>query len=306
MKKLIVILVLAALCMCALPQRLSAQFREDAFKQSYNDENDSTYVSDTTDKLFSFKEWAGGMAHKNKLKIGTMAAASFVLPGTAQIYNKDYWKLGIIYGGMGTCAGLGGYYLHQYKKTDVLKYKQTGTWLLAGAGLVYWGSIMDGVICYKSDRNPLPGRATLYSILLPGLGQAYNGEYWKIPIYQGGIIASVYFLTSNDLNYKRFKRIHNQATTPGVEYTGPISADTAKYYRDVYRRYRDYSAVALALVYLLQVIDANVFAYMHDFEMNDDLSLRFEPTILAPDNQYCYSPNGQINHAVGFRLGLTF
>lgn len=297
---------MAVVCLGVFSGRASAQFRQDAFTQNYNDDVDSLSVSDTTDKLFSFKEWAGGMAHRNTIKIGTMAAAAAVLPGTAQIYNKDYWKLPIIYGGIGACAGVGGYYLNRYKKTEVLKDKQIGTWVLAGAGLFYWGSLMDGVACYKSDRKPLPGRATIYSMLLPGLGQAYNGEYWKIPIYQGGIIASAYFVYTNNLNYQRFKWIHNQATTPGVEYTGPVSADTAKYYRDVYRRYRDYSIVALGLVYLLQVIDANVFAYMHDFEMSDDLSLKFEPAIIAPDYQFSYASNNIVNHAVGFRLGLTF
>ena len=27
-----------------------------------------------------------------------------------------------------------------------------------------------------------PGKASLYSAVLPGLGQAYNKSYWKIPI----------------------------------------------------------------------------------------------------------------------------
>ena len=121
------------------------------------------------------------------------------------------------------------------------------------------------------------------------------------------MMASIYFLTTNHTNYKRFKSIHNEATTSS-NYTGQISGETAKWYRDVYRRYRDYSIVATALVYFLQVIDANVFAYMHDFEVTDDISMKIEPTIISPDNAYAmhnnaFSPN---NNAVGMKLGLTF
>ena len=205
-------------------------------------------------------------------------------------------------------AGTGGYYLHKYKqsgKTD-LQAKTTGTWLMAGAGLVYWGSLMDGVVSYKSDKEPHPGRATLYSALLPGLGQIYNGEYFKVPIYWGCLMGATHFLINNNTNYKRFKRIHNEATTD-PNYSQSISGETAKWYRDEYRRYRDYSIVALALFYILQVVDANVFAYMHDFEVSDDISMNLEPAVIAPDNTYAFhSTNNPGQNAVGLRLGIRF
>ena len=177
---------------------------------------------------------------------------------------------------------------------------------MVGAGLVYWGTLMDGITCYKSDKEPNPGRATLYSVLLPGLGQIYNGELFKVPIYWGCLLGSVHFLINNNTNYKRFKRIHNEATTD-PNYSAQISAETAVWYRDVYRRYRDYYIVATALFYFLQVIDANVFAYMHDFEVSDDISMNIEPAVIAPDNAYAFhSGNTGINNAVGLRLGIRF
>lgn len=315
----------------------SAQFKEKAFNQSYN--NDTTAVADSADQLFSFKELFGGLAHKRDMRIGIMFAGSAILPGSAQIYNRDYWKLPIVYGGLGALAGTGGYYLHQYKKsksayekyTEVkinyeqitgnvypfeappldLKAKQTGTWLMVGAGLVYWGSMLDGVVNYHPDKKPHAGRATLYSALLPGLGQIYNGELFKAPIYWGCILGSVHFLTTNNINYKRFKRIHNEATSndPGISGNVPIDAETAKWYRDVYRRYRDYSIVATALFYFLQVIDANVFAYMHDFEVTDDLSMDIEPTVISPYNEYAMnmSPTyGTGSNAIGLKFGFRF
>ena len=288
----------------------NAQFKEEAFQQTYNEKGDSTAVADTADKLFSFKEWGRGIAHKQKIEVGTMFMGSLFAPGTAQIYNKDYWKLPIVYGGIGSLAGTGGYYLHRYNKSGNLSDKQTGTWLLAGAGLMYWGSLMDGVICYESEVDPLPGKATLYSALLPGLGQIYNGELFKLPIYWGGLLISTHLLVKYNTNYKRFKRIHNQATStdPEVSADVPISGETAKWYRDVYRRYRDYSIVATVLVYALQVIDANVFAYMHDFEVTDDITMNIEPALISPYNEYAMhtAPINPINNAVGMKVGIRF
>lgn len=328
-------ILILVVCLFGFTLNLKAQFKDEAFKQTYT--TDTTSRADTADKLFSFKEFAGALAHKNTMKIGTMFAGSVVLPGTAQIYNRDYWKLPVIYGGIGALAGTGGYYMHQYKQTQKrydawnsaktafedkfaveypfeapwvdTKSKNLGTWLLAGAGVLYWASLLDGVVCYQSDTNPLPGRATIYSILLPGLGQIYNGEFFKVPIYWGGLLASVHFLTTNHLNYQRFKRIHNEATTPGSGYSENISAETAKWYRDVYRRYRDYSIVATAAVYLLQIIDANVFAYMHDFEVSDDITMQIEPTVIAPYNAYAIntpSPTNGGQNAFGMRIGIRF
>lgn len=257
---------------------------------------------------------------------------ALVIPGGGQIYNRKYWKLPIIYGGIGAGIGLGTYYTLQYKNSvkahdaSLLAYneafaldpnttltvspvntraKTLGICMFGMAAAVYWASLLDGATYYKKGVFPNAGRATIYSILLPGLGQAYNREYWKIPIYWGALAGATHFLVTNDINYKRYKRIHNEATSPDKTYTGPISAETAVYYRDVFRRYRDYSIVALVGFYLLQVIDANVFSYMLDFDMSNDLSLHMEPAVIMPDTQYAFSPKDR-NAALGFSVGLRF
>ena len=322
------------ICLAGFTVDSSAQFKEEAFKQTYNSAADSTATADTAAKLFSFKDWAAGMSHKQTIKIGTMFTGSVIMPGTAQYYNKDYWKMPVFYAGMGAFAGTGGYYMNKYVKTKKandlyiadkeafeLKFgnieypfdappldldsKKKGTWLLIGAGLFYWGSLLDGVVCYESEKEPNPARAALYSALLPGLGQVYNGELFKVPIYWGCLLASTHLLMNNNTNYKRFKRIHNEASMENN--SSPISAETAKWYRDVYRRYRDYSIVATALFYVLQVLDANVFAYMHDFEVTDDISMDVLPAVIPPDNAYAIHTTGSYGHnAVGLRLGITF
>lgn len=45
------------------------------------------------------------------------ALRSAILPGWGQIYNKKYWKLPIVYGALGTSAGIFLFNLKQYKDT---------------------------------------------------------------------------------------------------------------------------------------------------------------------------------------------
>ena len=298
--------LLPRLCIClaallaALPlaaQYRDDQFKRDAFTQTYADTTQKT-AADTT-QLFNFKEFFGGLAHKRTASLKTLTMGSAVLVGGNQIYNRQYWKLPIIYGGMG--AGIyGGIRFGQlYTDTGDSKYKTYSTLSYVGAGLCYWGSLMDGAVQFdKGGKWPNPAKATVYSILLPGLGQLYNGEFWKVPLYLGLMAGSIHFCVDNNVQYHRWKWIHNQATADDVTERPPIAADTAKHYRDVYRRYRDYSILAIALSYLIQVVDANVFAYMQDFEMSDDISLQLSPSVIS--TQYASSP------AVGVSLGISF
>ena len=299
-----------------------AQFREEAFSQNYASPSDTLASRDSVDQMWSFKEFFHGVAHHDStLKIGSMFAGSTVFIGAEQFYNKQYWKIPITYAGLGTTITMGVKYHKRYKASKTaydLAYeadpettltvdedaKKMATYMFAGAGLIYWGTLMDGVVNYKRDIKGQAGKATLYSLLVPGLGQAYNGEYWKIPIYWGAIVGSYH--------YKRYKRIHNEATAEDSTYEGLIPAERALYYRNTFRRFRDYSVVAIVGSYLLQVIDANVFSYMQDFEVNDDLSMSISPTLITACNEYAMtaphrSSGGIIgDNAVGFKIGFTF
>lgn len=281
----------------------SAQYRDDQFKRDAFSQN----YADTTQKapadsaqLFSFKEYFGGLAHKRNASLKCLTMGSTIFIGGNQIYQKQYWKLPIIYGGIGAGIGMGVHFGNQYKNTGDERYKAWSTISYVGAGMVWWGSLLDGAVQYdRKGHRPNPAKSTVYSLLLPGMGQIYNGEAWKVPIYYGLMAGSVHFLVDNNVQYNRWKTIHNLATDESVTEKPPQSGETAKYYRDLYRRYRDYSILALTLSYLLQVIDANVFAYMQDFEVNDDISLHIEPS-LTPQTGYAMAP------AVGMSIGIRF
>ncbi|MCF0174369.1 MAG: hypothetical protein HUJ95_03415, partial [Bacteroidales bacterium] len=275
--KALIVALFAALLFMATPQVAFGQFRESAFKQNYATDKEAS--KDTTDyNKLSFKNLFRGLAGKSDLSIGNMFMGNLFMPGSAQIYNKQGWKLGIFYplfaGSLGT-----GIYFNVKGRRDISPY------LFAAAGVTYWAMQFDGVVNYKRDLGVFPGRATVYAILLPGLGQAVNGEFWKIPIYHGIIITSLSLFLTNNNNYQRYRRIYIESTQPG--YSGPISGETALYYRNTYRRLRDYCILGMVAGYLLQIIDANVFSYMGGFEMSDDISMHIAPSLIptaAPIN----------------------
>ena len=274
----------------------SAQFKTEAFTQQYND--DPAAAADSTDRLFSLKEYFGGLRHKNDIRIGTMTAGSAVFIGGSQIYNRQAWKLPIVYGAIGGSLGAG-------LVLNAKDNKKAATWCFIGAGFAYWATLMDGVINYRPNDYPHPGTATLFSLFVPGLGQIYNHEYWKLPVYLGAMGFAVPYLDCRT-NYERFRNIYLEAMDTETTYSGPISADQALYYRNVYRRYRDYSVLAIAALYLLQVIDANVFSYMHNFEVDDDISLRVAPTMILPEYQIASVKPVSQQAAFGLKLGLSF
>ncbi|MBR1871932.1 MAG: hypothetical protein IJ795_01840 [Bacteroidales bacterium] len=303
------IIIAAALMLTACCWSSRAQFKEEAFTQQYNDDVDSL-GRDTTDRLFTFSEYFGGVFHKRNSRIGVMFAGSTVFLGFEQIQNRQYWKLPIVYGGLAGTVGAGLYFRNKWKmegNQDYLKYSQ---WCFWGTGLVYWATLMDGVYNYKRNIPHQAGKATLYSILLPGLGQAYNGEYWKIPIYYGLMGGALHYMIVNDRNYKRYRMMYNAASEEGTDFN-VMSAEGAKSYRDIFRSYRDYSIVALVGFYLIQVIDANVFSYMRDFDLSDDLAIKVSPAVITDTPAYA-SVNPGLHYSgagatgFGLRLGLTF
>lgn len=266
-----------------------AQFREEAFSQSFN--NDTAEQADSTDKIFSVKDYWRGLTHKQETDLFTMFEGSALLVGGLQIYNKDYWKLPLVYGGI--AAGVGGGLYLKNQGNENWKY------CMIGAGLVYWGTLMDGVISYKPDDYPSPAKATFYSMLVPGLGQIYNHEVWKLPIYWGVMLGGLNYHMMYKKNYERFRKIFMSGDTTYM------SMETAKYYKNIYRRYRDYGTLVIALGYVLQIIDANVFAYMHNFEVTEDLSIDVSPTVICPGDNYAFTPGGP-SPAFGMSVGFKF
>ncbi|MBK9672102.1 MAG: hypothetical protein IPP56_13250 [Bacteroidetes bacterium] len=128
-------------------------------------------------------------------------------------------------------------------------------------------------------------KATLFSTVLPGLGQAYNTKYWKIPVIYAGFGAMSYFFTINNSRYLKYKkalilRNDDDETTIDDYATQYPNQQTLIEYKDYYRRNRDLSVIGFALFYVLNIVDANVDANLFYFDVSDDLSMEWMPVAI--------------------------
>ena len=142
----------------------------------------------------------------------------------------------------------------------------------------------------KSIRSHSPTKATLFSTAVPGLGQAYNKKYWKIPIVYAGIGTSLYFAVSNHNNLNKFRaayrlRIDEDPNTID-EFDGILTEEGIQANIDYYQRNRDLSYIVATLFYVLNIVDAAVDAHLFNFPKNDNLSFNLQPSLeLISNNQ---------------------
>ncbi|MEL6810251.1 MAG: DUF5683 domain-containing protein [Bacteroidota bacterium] len=135
--------------------------------------------------------------------------------------------------------------------------------------------VVQDSLLQKEEYNPLaPSKAAFYSAVVPGLGQAYNKKYWKIPIIYAGIGTGIYFYNENTKDYNRFRDAFKRrlAGFDDDEFQG-ISDDRLVDAQRTASRNRDVSIIVSIAFYLLNIIDANVDAHLRQYNISDDLSL---------------------------------
>ncbi len=130
-----------------------------------------------------------------------------------------------------------------------------------------------------------PRRATLLSAIAPGAGQIYNRKYWKAPIVWGGLGVCIYFIQDNNKEYQRYRTaylalVDNDPSTMD-EFNGRYPAAEVRRVMETYQRWRDVSWLALAGVYILNIVDASVDAHFVRFDVSPDLSLNIGPSLYA-------------------------
>ena len=148
-----------------------------------------------------------------------------------------------------------------------------------------------------------PNKATFMSSLVPGLGQYYNQQYWKIPIIYGGFTGLIYYASYNNFVYKKYKREYKWATDNDERTKSQYPAENTKRLKDTWRRYRDICFIGIGALYLLQVIDANVDAHFFDFTIDKDLSIKADP-MLMPD--FTEAAGSRTSTPLGVNITVTF
>lgn len=125
-------------------------------------------------------------------------------------------------------------------------------------------------------------KAMMLSII-PGGGQIYNGQAWKVPVIYGALAGMGYFIHYNYTRMSMFKdeylyRVNHNGTPNLADYA---SYPTSSIY-SLYNAYnRDFQLMIIISVgiYALNLIDAYVFGHLYDFQIDDNLSLSLTPGI---------------------------
>ncbi len=265
---------------------------------------------------------------------------SATVPGLGQIYNRKIWKVPIIYGGF-----YGLFYAYNYNNTGYKNFyyafvsypKQntsyTGTPYreqlastanyykkyrsLSLIGIIGWYTlnIIDASIdaytlkanIFAKGKIHSPQRAAVLSAALPGLGQLYNGKWYKVPFIYGGYAGLYFGWQFNNKNFSLYNDIYKNIprdaptdslyTVEGYE----LTKDNVYKAQEYYRRYRDLSLIGVGMLYLLNVIDATVDAYMFNYDISDDLSLEIQPDFIDVNSIYYSNQN-----PVGLKLTFKF
>ena len=248
----------------------------------------------------------------DSMSLSKVCWLSLPLPGFGQIYNKQYWKLGVLYPVVGASIGM---FVHENKQfkpikaqynqylidhgymrtpeldeiqTNLIKHN-TRQQIYAGIAIAsYLYFIGDAAINYTTNEVSRIKKATTLSTIFPGAGQIFNKSYWRVPIVWGGIASTIYTIDWNNRGYQRFKTAYslkidyekNPSKYPNGapdEFRGAYSSTFLKNLKDSYRRNRDLCIILTAGVYLLNILDAHVDAHLQDYDISDDLSMNIEP-----------------------------
>ncbi|MCH7412353.1 DUF5683 domain-containing protein [Belliella sp. R4-6] len=143
-----------------------------------------------------------------------------------------------------------------------------------------------------------PKVATLLSAILPGAGQVYNEKVWKLPIIYGGFATNLYFIDFNNRRYQLFREELGKFDDGAPNLNFPnMNRDALARNVDFWRRNRDLNFVVFGLIYILNIVDAQVDAHLSGFDISDDISL-----ICEPSYESLYAGGG----LVGVSLKLKF
>ncbi len=204
---------------------------------------------------------------------GRAMAMAAAMPGLGHLYNGQksraiFWS--------GLMAGATGLSLYSHYRKPEWK-SEAGTAL----AVVYGLNMLDAYVYSHVKREDMlhsPVKAAYLSALLPGLGQAYNGNSWKCPLVTAAIGSSLYGVFYFDYLHDKYKQLYIENDFDPT-YVGQ---------KDRHKRNKQLMIIVTSGLYLLNILDAFVDAHLHDFDVDEDLSLRPEVGV-QPLNHSLYT-----------------
>ncbi|WP_055437482.1 DUF5683 domain-containing protein [Lacinutrix algicola] len=129
----------------------------------------------------------------------------------------------------------------------------------------------------RKEIDPLrPAKAAFYSAVLPGLGQAYNKKYWKIPIVYAALGTGIYFYIDNNKQYNRVRDAYKRrlAGFEDDEFQDRLTDDGLIEAQKTLKSNKELSLLVTIGLYALNIIDANVDAHLLQYNVDENLSLK--------------------------------
>ncbi len=146
-------------------------------------------------------------------------------------------------------------------------------------------TISDTIVKSKNIDPLRPAKAAFLSAVLPGLGQAYNKKYWKIPIVYGALGTGMYFYLTNDKQYQRYRDAYRRRLAgfqddeflnfdnEGNVISERVTDDGLRRAQQLFRRNKEISLLVTIGLYALNIIDANVDAHLLQYNVDENLTL---------------------------------
>ena len=148
------------------------------------------------------------------------------------------------------------------------------------------------------EINPIaPAKAAFYSAIVPGLGQAYNRHYWKIPIVYAALGTGIGIYAYNNKNYHNYRDEYKRRLNGTEELNGKYSYLTDAQLISAQKQFqknRDLSLIVTVGIYILNIVEANVSAHLLQFNVSDKLTVR--PDIYQNDLNYKQNLGVSLNY----------
>ena len=121
----------------------------------------------------------------------------------------------------------------------------------------------DGTDAFVMTKSPVA--AVLWGII-PGGGQFYTEQYWKIPLFVLPIAGLTGLAIHNESKRAEFAQVVDTAAVGTTTYSNALT------WRQTYQDRRDLSIAIAGGVWILSLVDAYVGAHLYDFDVGDSLA----------------------------------